>query len=85
MRAATSTISSEAMLAALVIGQTGQAGQYTSHTLAPGKYYVVASGDSFDATPDSIGRLWRSRNRFKEVELEPRGRAQVSLEPARID
>ena len=74
------------MLAAtLVSGQTDQLGMYTSHTLAPGKYYLAASEDAIDPTPESIGRLWRSRDRFKEVELAPKGTAQVSLEPVRIE
>jgi len=63
-------IGSEAELAArLVSGQTNQYGQYTSITLPPGKYYVAASGDSIDAAPETIGKVWRARNRFKEVEL----------------
>jgi Carboxypeptidase regulatory-like domain len=79
-------IRSEAMLAtALVSGQTDQLGMYTSHTLAPGKYYVAASEDGVDPTPESIGKLWRSRDRFKEVELSPKGTAQVSIQPVRIE
>jgi len=38
-----------------------------------------------DPTPESIGRLWRSGDRFKEVELPSKGTAQVSLDPVRID
>ena len=66
-------------------GQTNQLGQYTSHPLAPGKYYVAATEESFDATPDSIGRLWRARNRFQEVDLAPNVSAQVQLEPVKIE
>src|SRR5271157_5199964 len=79
-------IGSEAELAArLTSGQTNQYGQYTSVTLPPGKYYVAASGDSMDATPEAIGKVWRSRNRFKEVELAPSGSAQVTLEPVKLE
>lgn len=79
-------IGSEAELAAgLTSGQTNQYGQYTSVTLPPGKYYVAASGDSMDATPETIGKVWRSRNRFKEVELGPSGSAQVTLEPVKLE
>jgi hypothetical protein len=77
---------SEGELAArLVKGRTNQFGQYTTQTLAPGKYYVVATDESADPTPESIGRLWRSRHRFQEVDLPPAGSAQVKLEPGKIE
>ena len=60
-------------------------GQYTSTTLAPGKYYAVATEDSYDATVESIGKLWRSRNRFTEVDVAPGGAALVTLEPVKLD
>ena len=79
-------VTSEAMLqATLKTGQTNQLGQYKSSTLPPGKYYVAAVEDSFDATPESIGRLWRARNRFQEIELAPNGTATVQLEPIKIE
>ena len=79
-------VSSEGMLAArLVPGKTDQAGQYTRQSLPPGKYYVMASSDSLDVTPESIGKLWRARNRFTEVELTPFGNIQVTLKPIRLD
>jgi hypothetical protein len=79
-------ISSEAMLqAALVTGVTDQHGNYQSHTLRPGKYYVVATNELFDATPESIGRLWRFRNHFQEVEVPPSGAARAKLEPVTIE
>jgi hypothetical protein len=77
--------SEAAVQSMLLTGATDQFGNYTSRTLAPGKYYVAASSDSFDATPESIGKIWRSRSRFKEVELAPNGTAQVSLEPVTIE
>lgn len=76
---------SEAELAALITsGQTDQAGQYKSGFLAPGKYYVVATEDSYDMTPESIGKLWQSHNRFKEVDLPAGGSVQVDLQPTGI-
>jgi hypothetical protein len=45
----------------------------------------MASRDSFDVTPESIGKLWRARNRFTEVELPPSGTVQVSLKPIGFD
>ncbi|HUI55308.1 MAG TPA: carboxypeptidase regulatory-like domain-containing protein [Bryobacteraceae bacterium] len=74
-----------ALSATFVRGATDQLGQYTSQTLPPGKYYVVATQDDVDYTPESIGRLWRARNHYQEVELAPSGAAQVSLQPGKIE
>jgi len=74
-----------ALAVTFVRGATDQSGQYTSQTLPPGKYYVVATQDDVDYTPESIGRLWRARNRYQEVELAPSGAAQVSLPPGKIE
>ena len=68
-----------------VTGQTGLDGSYTSGAIARGKYYVLASSLRIDATPESAGRLWRSRSRGKEVELAPNGSAQVTVEPVTIE
>jgi hypothetical protein len=77
---------SEGELAArLVKGQTDQLGQYTTQTLPPGKYYVVATEETVYPTPESIGRLWRSRNRYQEVDLPAAGSAQLRLEPGKIE
>lgn len=76
---------SEGVLAARITsGQTDQTGQYTSGTLAPGKYFVVATEDSYDMTPESIGKLWQSHTRYQEVDLGASGQAQVILQPASI-
>ncbi|HWB96935.1 MAG TPA: carboxypeptidase-like regulatory domain-containing protein, partial [Bryobacteraceae bacterium] len=76
---------SEAELAAVITsGQTDQAGQYKSSYLRPGKYYVVATEDSYDMTPESIGKLWQSHNRYQEVDLPASGSVQVDLQPATI-
>jgi hypothetical protein len=77
--------SEAALQSMLITGTTDQLGDYTSRTLAPGKYYAAASSDYFDATPESIGKIWQSRSRFKEVDLAPMGSAQVSLEPMKIE
>lgn len=77
---------SEAELGSLLIAsETDQAGQFTSPPLAPGKYYVAATADSAYPVPESIGRLWRSRGRFQEVELAPNAAVQVSLEPVKLN
>ena len=79
-------VRSEGVLAARIVqGQTDQTGQYTSPTLPPGKYYAVATEDSYDATVESIGKLWRTRNRFTEVDVAPGAAAMVKLEPVKLD
>jgi hypothetical protein len=78
-------ISSEGMLqSALVTGQTDQRGTYRSQALRPGKYFVVATQDRVNATPESIDNLWRSRTRFQEIELAPNGTAQATLTPVSL-
>jgi hypothetical protein len=73
-------IASEAMLQmALVTGQTDQQGQYQSHPLRPGKYLLYATTDRINATPEFIDNLWRSRNRFQDVDVAPNGAAQVTI------
>jgi hypothetical protein len=79
-------VRSEDMLAArLVQGLTNQAGRYLSQMLPPGKYFVMATEESVDATPESIGRLWSARNQFQAVDLTPGATAQVKLEPGKIE
>jgi len=81
-----SEVRSEGELAArLVQGQTDQTGQFTTQTLAPGKYYAVATDQEIVPTPESIGLLWKSRNRFQEVDLQANGAAQVKVEPGKIE
>ena len=78
-------MASDAALAARIVpGQTDQMGQYASGTLAPGKYYVVATNDSLDDTPESIGKLWQAHQRFQEIELAPSGTAQVALKLVKL-
>jgi hypothetical protein len=78
-------ITSEGMLAAAMIsGQTDQNGNFTSETLAPGKYYVGAVDGAIDYTAGTIGRLWRSRSRFTEIDLSPNVNAQATLEPVQL-
>jgi Carboxypeptidase regulatory-like domain len=74
------------LAAALVSGRTDQDGLYSSYTLAPGKYYALASSAEIDRTPESINKLWRARlTKAKEVELSSGKMAQVTLEPVVID
>lgn len=73
-----------ALAAQIISGQTDQTGRYTSRTLAPGKYFVVATEDSYDMTPESIGKLWQSHARYQEVDLNPLAAAQITLQPTNI-
>ena len=79
-------VKSEGELASrLVQGETNQLGAYTSQTLPPGKYYVVATEEPVEFTPESIDKLWRARTRFQDVQLPPSGSATVKLEPGKIE
>lgn len=77
---------SEAVLQdAIKTGTTDQAGRYTSIALAPGKYYVAATLDKINATPESLARILRNRTRFQEVDLAPNGSQSASLTPVPLD
>ena len=74
-------VGSEAELPERIIeGQADQAGSYTSRVLAPGKYLVLASEQAFDRTPETVGRVWNSRSRAKELELEAGKNASITIE-----
>jgi hypothetical protein len=53
--------------------------------LAPGKYLVLATVAPVDATPESIGKLLRSRSHAQEVEIAANGTAQVTLLPVTLE
>ena len=63
----------------MVLGNTDQNGAWTSETLQPGKYRALATTRKIDYTPESIGRLLRSRTRAKEIDLNPNADAAVAL------
>jgi hypothetical protein len=78
--AAADAYSEAELVSALVSGQTDQNGLYSSHTLAPGKYYLLASSTQIEPTPESIGALSRARtSKAKEVEISASGTVQVTL------
>lgn len=79
-----SVASQPVLSAVLVSGQTDQNGAYASPTLAPGKYYVLASDTEVVPTPESIEKLWGVRTRAKEAEISPGSAPQVTLEPISI-
>jgi hypothetical protein len=77
---------SEAVLAStLVSGQADQNGRYESPAVAPGNYFVLASGMPIDTSPETIGRLWRSRLKAKEVDVGSNAMVQVTLEQTEIN
>jgi hypothetical protein len=63
----------------IVTGQTDQLGQFQSGTLAPGTYYVVATEDPYDMTPECISKLWQSHIKYEKVDLAPSGSVQLNL------
>jgi len=76
------TANSDGTLAdSMLPGQTDQYGSYTSATIAPGTYYVLATGDAVNRTPESIAKLLRARTQARKVELKANGSASVTLSP----
>jgi len=72
----------EATLAdSMLPGQTDQYGTYTSSTIAPGTYYVLATSDAVNRTPEGIAKLMRARTQAQKVELKANGSASVTLLP----
>ena len=71
--------------AAMITGRTDLAGAWSSVSLAPGKYYAIATRDSIDKSPESMARLWRSRTGAQEVEISPNGTAALSLNPKTLE
>lgn len=70
-----------ALASAFLTGTTDQSGQYVLSNLAPGRYYVAATTEEFDAAVASIAKLWNSYRNFKVVDLAPNNQTQVNLQP----
>jgi hypothetical protein len=80
------TSPNEAVFAAAVkTGKTDQAGAWSSPTLAPGKYFVLAISEAVDRSPETTGKLWKARNRGEEVEIAPNGKVSATLSPKSLD
>ena len=77
---------SEAALAeTMAWGQTDPFGQFTTDTLPPGKYYVLAHRSGVGLSAFGIGRLWAARlSQGTEVELGHGGFRQVRLAPVEL-
>lgn len=74
------TATNEALLAAaMVSGQADNTGSYTSRSLAPGKYRLLATDGLIDRTPECIARILRARTHAQDVEISPNATAAVTL------
>jgi hypothetical protein len=73
------TASSEATLAdAMLPGQTDQNGIYTSPTIAPGKYFVIATNGPISRTPENLQNLLRLRDHAQIIDLQANGSSQIN-------
>jgi len=80
------TAPSDAMAAALMqTGKSDQNGRWSSATLAPGKYIVLATPETIDRSPETIARLWAARTRGETVELTAGGKPSVTLAPKPLE
>jgi len=69
----------------LAWGQTDRLGQFTTDTLPPGKYYVLAQRTGVGTSAYGVGRLWAARlSQGTELELGHGGFRQVRLTPVEI-
>lgn len=60
---------------------TNQDGYHTIQNLRPGKYYVLATPQPYDATPANLTKLLQARSQAKEIDLAPGRTVDVTLEP----
>ena len=68
------------MSAVMTIGQTGPNGVYSSSTLAPGKYRVLATNETIDMAANRVDKLWAAQSLGQEVEIGANTSVQVKLE-----
>ena len=77
--------SESALADTMAYGQTDRFGQFTTDTLPPGKYYVLAHRSGVGLSSFSIGRLWAARlSQGTELELGHGGFRQVRLAPVEL-
>ena len=69
----------------LVSGKTDQSGAWSSATMAPGKYFVLAVTDTIDRSPETIGKLWKARNHAEEVQITAGGKSALTLTPKSLE
>jgi hypothetical protein len=66
-------------------GFSGQSGSFSSGTLTPGNYYVLATNSKVDNTPEGIARLWEARKKAAKIEVTAGAAAQVTVETVTIE
>jgi hypothetical protein len=73
-------VPTEAALASVLVrGKTDQHGVYPSMTLAPGRYYVLASQSPIDTSPERIGRIWRAYRGREQIEVGPSAETRITI------
>jgi hypothetical protein len=68
-----------------IAGLSSAAGAYSSTTLAPGRYYVLATSSDIDNTPERTALLWEARKKAATVEVKPGASATIRVEPMTIE
>jgi hypothetical protein len=63
----------------MVSGRTNQSGTWTSPSLAPGKYFAIATQFPVDKSPETVARFSRAKGKAKAVELAAGQSAQVTV------
>jgi hypothetical protein len=76
--------SEAAMASAMITGETDASGAWTSPSVAPGKYYVIASKMPINRSVDSISRLWTARAGAETVEAAPGETVQLNRVPVPV-
>jgi hypothetical protein len=62
-------------------GKTDQTGRWSSGTIGPGKYVVLATMETINRSPETISKIWKARTRGETVELTMGGKPTVKVEP----
>jgi len=74
--------SNEGMLSvAMLTGRTNTQGTWKSASVAPGKYYVIATNDIVDKNIVTMTKIWALRTGAQEVEINPSGNVSITLSP----
>jgi hypothetical protein len=76
------TAPSDAAAAAMLrTGKSDQRGRWSSGTVAPGKYVVLATTERIDRSPEAIAKVWKARVSGQTVEVKPGDKPTVKLAP----
>jgi hypothetical protein len=72
--------SEEELAEAIISAQADQSGSYTTGTLRPGKYRVVATDSSGTESALRLSRLWKALSNVMEIEIHSGETQQLNLE-----